>query len=106
MGTQKNAETTIQEIIECAVNWNSTDADNPDTPPADWQAVIPLLKCSQAMRLDLEDGIGAAQRVIDTWERGDLADAVNELQGWREGAKETLGKVASETGASTSTASV
>lgn len=96
MSTQKKAVSTIEEIIECAVRWTSADADNPDTPSADWQAVIPVLKCAPAMRQDLEDGVGAAQRVIDNWERGDLAGAVNDLQGWLETAKETLAKAAGE----------
>ena len=40
----------IADIIECAVSWISDDADNPDTPPAEWQAVIPMLQASAKMR--------------------------------------------------------
>lgn len=37
---------TIESIIDCAVNWISDDADNPVTPPQDWQEAIPLLKAA------------------------------------------------------------
>ena len=44
------------------------------------------------MRDELRDGIEAAQRVIDTWSRGDLAGAVNGLEEWIASARTTLGK--------------
>lgn len=84
------AKQIIEEIIECAVNWNSADADHPDTPPTKWQDVFPVLKAAPAMKTDLESGINAAQTVVDRWERGDLADAVRALDEWMKNAKQTF----------------
>lgn len=104
MNTQKKAEATISEIIECAVSWRSSDADNPDTPPADWQAVIPVMKFAPGLLLNVEDGIEAAQRVVNNWERGDLAGAVHALDGWLDDVRATLAKIKSEAGTSAATA--
>jgi hypothetical protein len=61
-----NADQVIDSIIEAAVRWNSDDADNPDTPPLEWQEVIPLLK--------------AAPELVKTLER-----AHKEIRAWRDG---------------------
>lgn len=45
------------------------------------------------MLVDLENGTVAAQAVIDSWESGDLADAVNNLRAWLTQAQETLDKL-------------
>ena len=42
-------ESTINAIIESAILWISEDADNPATPPEDWQRAIPLLKAAPAL---------------------------------------------------------
>jgi hypothetical protein len=49
-----------------------------------------LIAAAPDMLTDLEDGTVAAQAVIDSWESGDLADAVNDLQVWLEQANKTL----------------
>lgn len=38
----------------------------------------------------------AAQAVVDRWERGDLAGAVNNLEGWIDDAHQAVEKVAEE----------
>jgi exonuclease VII small subunit len=52
-----------------------------------------LIAASPDLLADLEDGTVAAQAVIDSWESGDLADAVNDLQAWLEQAQQTLDKL-------------
>ena len=52
-----------------------------------------LIANAPTMRSDLEDGIAAAQNVIDAWEKGNLASAVNNLQEWMRQATETLTQI-------------
>lgn len=82
--SREQVQSTIDELIECAIKWASADADNPDTPSPEWQQVIPLLKAAPALHADLKDGIEHAQAVVDTWETGNLADAVRALRAWME----------------------
>lgn len=49
-----------------------------------------LIASAPTMRADLENGTAAAQNVIDAWEEGDLARAVNDLQEWMCQAQENL----------------
>lgn len=46
----KPQQAAISDIIESAIYWISEDADRPVTPPAEWQAVIPLLHASPKMQ--------------------------------------------------------
>ena len=43
-------QAAISDIVQSAVYWISEDADHPVTPPAEWQAVIPLLYASRKMQ--------------------------------------------------------
>ena len=52
-----------------------------------------LMAAAPDLLIDLENGTVAAQAVIDTWESGDLADAVNDLRAWIKQAQETLDKL-------------
>jgi hypothetical protein len=56
------------------------------------QRIRTLCVAAPWMRDELKDGIQAAQRVIDTWNQGDLAGAVNGLEKWIARARVTLGK--------------
>lgn len=40
---KKQQHEVLDSIYDCAVNWISDDADNPVTPPKDWQRVLKLL---------------------------------------------------------------
>lgn len=40
----KDSKKIIAEIYDCAVLWNSSDADYPNTPPKKWQKVLPLME--------------------------------------------------------------
>ncbi|GEM_PF-2997724 len=44
----------------------------------------------------VQAGVAAARRVVGAWESGDLAGAVNELEGWAEGAAKTIRKSPSD----------
>lgn len=83
-------QNTIDEIVECAVKWVSADADNPDTPSPEWQEVMGLIKAAPEMRGALTEGVEAAQKVMDSWESGDLAGAVRTLQKWLETARNAV----------------
>lgn len=52
-----------------------------------------LIANAPSMRSDLEDGIAAAQNVVSSWEKGDLAGAVNNLREWMCQASETLAQI-------------
>lgn len=49
-----------------------------------------LLAAAPELLSSLEDGVVAAQAVIDSWESGNLARAVNDLRTWLALAEETL----------------
>lgn len=49
-----------------------------------------ILAAAPELLSSLEDGVVAAQAVIDSWESGNLARAVNDLRTWLALAKETL----------------
>lgn len=53
-------------------------------PPSD----LAGLTCDSRL---LVDGVEAAQAVVDNWESGDLAEAVNVLEGWINDAEEHIG---------------
>ena len=46
----KKQNQVIDQIIECAVLWISADADNPETLPKEWQAVLPLLRTAPRLQ--------------------------------------------------------
>ena len=56
------------------------------------QRIRTLCVAAPWMRDELSAGIEAAQRVVDNWSKGDLAGAVNGLEGWIASARETLAK--------------
>jgi len=56
----------------------------------DLMKIRPILMASPEMINDLRAGIEAAQLVLDNWSQGDLASAVNGLEGWIESARVTL----------------
>lgn len=51
-----------------------------------------LIAAAPKVLKELRAGIEAAQAVIDCWSRGDLAGAVNCLDGWIDDARELAGK--------------
>ena len=49
-----------------------------------------LIKAAPEMRGALTEGVEAAQKVMDSWESGDLAGAVRTLQKWLETARNAV----------------
>lgn len=70
-------------------NWDVAEIST-ELPLNERKANARLIAAAPDMLTDLEDGTVAAQAVIDSWESGDLADAVNDLQVWLEQANKTL----------------
>ena len=69
----------IKEIIEAAVKWRSADPDHPDTPPREWQLIIPLLKGTLRLVDAASDVVGNA---IDCGEFGPPLGSIDSDANW------------------------
>jgi len=67
--------------------------DSPLGAPRDQvRANARLLAASPTLRAVCENGIFYVQRVLDSWDNGDLSRAVNELEAWQESASAAVAR--------------